>query len=172
MGRAELAEAVNTYIWRQHGQRRELDARTIARYERGTVRWPNELYREAFRTILHATDSELGFVPNRRRREAAAMPDRTLAINLFSPFDPASGHAHYFGPNVEDKPIGRVGMTEVIHVRTVPRRRCGLTRSGCRHWPTVWPPRSAGAVARPTPTPVPPSRCWISPRIRHRSTSS
>lgn len=49
MGRAELTKAVNAYIWRQFGQRRELDARTIARYERGTVRWPNKLYREAFR---------------------------------------------------------------------------------------------------------------------------
>ncbi|MGW4330548.1 XRE family transcriptional regulator [Nocardia sp. NPDC004573] len=121
MGRAELAETVNAYIWRQHGQRRELDARTIARYERGTVRWPNKLYREALRTILHATDSELGFVPNRRRRETPAMPDRTLTVSLFSPFDPASGPAHYFGPNVEDKPTGRVGMTEVINIQTATR---------------------------------------------------
>ncbi|WP_327096104.1 XRE family transcriptional regulator [Nocardia vinacea] len=121
MGRAELAEAVNAYIWRQHGQRRELDARTIARYERGTVRWPNELYREAFRTILHATDNELGFIPNRRRREAALQPDGTLAINLFSPFDPGIGPAHYFGPNADDKPIRRVGTTEVIDVQTATR---------------------------------------------------
>ncbi|WP_245567539.1 XRE family transcriptional regulator [Nocardia vinacea] len=121
MGRAELAEAVNTYIWRQHGQRRELDAHTIARYERGTVRWPNELYREAFRAILHATESELGFVPNRRRREVAAQPDGLLAINLFSPFDPGIGPAHYFGPNADDKPIRRVGTTEVIDIQTATR---------------------------------------------------
>lgn len=121
MGRAELAEAVNTYIWRQHGQRRELDAHTIARYERGTVRWPNELYREAFRAILHATDSELGFVPNRRRREAVAQPDGLLATNLFSPFDPGIGPAHYFGPNVDDKVIRCVGTTEVIDVQTATR---------------------------------------------------
>ena len=121
MGRAELAEAVNTYIWRQHGQRRELDAHTIARYERGTVRWPNELYREAFRAILHATDGELGFVPNRRRREAVAQPDGLLATNLFSPFDPGIGPAHYFGPNADDKLIRCVGTTEVIEVQTATR---------------------------------------------------
>ncbi|MFI6958505.1 XRE family transcriptional regulator [Nocardia sp. NPDC050408] len=121
IGRAELAEAVNAYIWRQHGQRRELDARTIARYERGTVRWPNELYREAFRAILHATDSELGFIPNRRRRDAATQPDGLLAINLFSPFDPGTGPAHYFGPNADDKPIRRVGTTEVIDIQTATR---------------------------------------------------
>ncbi|MEU2178639.1 XRE family transcriptional regulator [Nocardia sp. NPDC019219] len=121
MSRAELAEAVNAYIWRQHGQRRELDARTIARYERGTVRWPNDLYREAFRAILHATDRELGFVPNRQRRKASAMSDGTLAINLLSPFDPNVGPAHFFGPSTDDKPISRVGTTEVIDIQTATR---------------------------------------------------
>lgn len=121
MGRAELAEAVNTYIWRQHGQRRELDAHTIARYERGTVRWPNGLYREAFRAILHATDSELGFLPNRQRREAVAQPDGLHAINLFSPFDPGIGPDHYFGPNSDDKAIRRVGTTEVTNIQTATR---------------------------------------------------
>ncbi|WP_236565677.1 XRE family transcriptional regulator [Nocardia sputi] len=121
MGRAELAEAVNAYIWRQHGQRRELDAHTIARYERGTVRWPNELYREAFRSILQATDSELGFIPNRRRREAAAQPDSMLAINLFSPFSPDIGPADLSGQYSDDKPIGRIGMTEVIDVQIATR---------------------------------------------------
>ncbi|WP_040866978.1 hypothetical protein [Nocardia exalbida] len=120
MGRAELAEAVNAYIWRQHGQRRELDARTIARYERGAVRWPNGLYREAFRAILQATDSELGFIPDRRRREAA-QADSTLAINLFSPFDPGIGPADYIGRYSDNKPIGRVGRTEVIDVQTATR---------------------------------------------------
>ncbi|MGK8520444.1 XRE family transcriptional regulator [Nocardia asteroides] len=121
MSRAELAEVVNAYIWRRHGQRRELDARTIARYERGIVRWPNELYREAFRAILHATDGELGFVPNRRRREASAMPDGTLAINLLSPFDPNIGPAHYFGPSTDHKAISRIGTTEVIDIQTATR---------------------------------------------------
>ncbi|WP_327097367.1 XRE family transcriptional regulator [Nocardia vinacea] len=44
-----------------------------------------------------------------------------LAINLFSPFDPGTGPAHYFGPNADDKPIRRVGTTEVIDVQMATR---------------------------------------------------
>ncbi|WP_280447106.1 XRE family transcriptional regulator [Nocardia brasiliensis] len=121
MGRAELAETINDYIWRQHGRRRELDARTVARYERGVVRWPNALYREAFRAILHATDGELGFIPNRRPREAAARPDSTLAVNLFSPFNPGISPIDYLGSVGDDKPIGRVGATDVTHIQTATR---------------------------------------------------
>jgi hypothetical protein len=93
MGRAELAEAVNDYIWRTRGVRRDLDAHTVARYERGTVRWPNEEYREAFRSVLGATDAELGFMPARKRRTAER--DQALSVNLFSPFDPGTIPADY-----------------------------------------------------------------------------
>ncbi len=118
MGRAELAEAVNDYLWRTHHERRELDARTIARYERGVVRWPNEHYREAFRAVLGATDNELGFIPSRQRREDAQHPDNTLAVNLFSPFDPGVVPTTYLGLSTpDDKPIGRVGWSEVEQVQ-------------------------------------------------------
>ncbi|WP_369373630.1 hypothetical protein AB1046_06730 [Promicromonospora sp. Populi] len=49
-----------------------LDARAIARYERGVVRWPQESYRLALRAVLGATtDAELGFSPTPRGRSAS-----------------------------------------------------------------------------------------------------
>jgi hypothetical protein len=44
MGRVELAEAVNSYLWEATQKRYFLDGHTIARYERGTVRWPSGVY--------------------------------------------------------------------------------------------------------------------------------
>ncbi|MFQ6327860.1 XRE family transcriptional regulator [Nocardia sp. CWNU-33] len=124
MSRAELAEAVNDYLWRTHRQRRELDAHTVARYERGAVRWPNEAYREAFRAILGATDSELGFLPSRERREDRLHPDGTLAVNLFSPFDPGRVPTTWIDElgAEEAKAISRVGWTDVERVRDATRK--------------------------------------------------
>ncbi|GAA1294312.1 hypothetical protein [Saccharothrix xinjiangensis] len=62
MSRRELAEAVNNWLWKTTGKRYSLDAHTIARYERGAVRWPGAHYRAGLRHVLGAaTDAELGF---------------------------------------------------------------------------------------------------------------
>lgn len=62
MSRRELAEAVNAWLWQSTGKRYDLDAHTIARYERGAVRWPNAHYRAALRHVLRAVDdAALGF---------------------------------------------------------------------------------------------------------------
>ncbi|MET8779489.1 XRE family transcriptional regulator [Nocardia sp. NPDC004654] len=117
-----MAEAVNDYLWHKYGQRRELDAHTIARYERGAVRWPNQSYREALSAVLNATESELGFVPTRRRRAQDHGPDGTLAVNLFSPFDLAVVPGKYLQPGVaEGKPVIRVGVSEVEQVQRATR---------------------------------------------------
>ncbi|WP_245670459.1 XRE family transcriptional regulator [Nocardia flavorosea] len=112
MTRAELAEAVNDYLWRTKGRRCELDAHTIARYERGAVRWPGKDYRQALCAVLNATETELGFAAVRRttdqdRRDA-------LAINLFSPFDPELVPGDYLRGT--QSPI-RVGLSEVKKVQ-------------------------------------------------------
>ncbi|MBO0608990.1 hypothetical protein [Myceligenerans salitolerans] len=73
MTRAELADAVNQYIWSTTGQHCALDAATLARYERGTVRWPGAAYRTGLRAVLGAgSDAELGFHPTRRGAAATA----------------------------------------------------------------------------------------------------
>ena len=71
MTRAELAEAVNAWLWTATGQRYDLDAHHVAKYERGVVRYPIAPYRSALRAVLGAsTDTELGFVAPVRHRPA------------------------------------------------------------------------------------------------------
>ncbi|GGS34914.1 hypothetical protein [Actinokineospora fastidiosa] len=64
MSRAELAEAVNAWLWESTGKRYDLDARAVGRWERGVVRWPAAHYRAALRQVLRAPDdTALGFAP-------------------------------------------------------------------------------------------------------------
>src|SRR6266498_2300309 len=76
MSRAELAEAVNKYLW--HTTKKvynALDARAIGRYERGQIQWPTAVYRTAFRAVLGGqTDSDLGFYPIVREGSTARVP--------------------------------------------------------------------------------------------------
>ncbi|MEV4199362.1 hypothetical protein [Micromonospora globbae] len=66
MSRQELAEAVNGYLWNTHSRRAALDGNYVGKLERGHHRWPQAIYREAFRAVLGAgTDAEIGFYINR-----------------------------------------------------------------------------------------------------------
>jgi hypothetical protein len=61
MSRADLAEAVCAWLWREKGIQMPLDGHYIAKLERGAVRRTGKLYREALRAVLGvATDRELG----------------------------------------------------------------------------------------------------------------
>jgi hypothetical protein len=72
MTRAELAEAVNAWLWANTGRRFELDDHLIGKWERGVVRQPIRQYRVALRAVLGvSTDAELGFHPCTPRRAAA-----------------------------------------------------------------------------------------------------
>jgi hypothetical protein len=65
MTRAELAEAVNRYLWDTTGRRFDLDDHLIGKWERGVVRYPIREYRAALRAVLGVgTDEELGFRPS------------------------------------------------------------------------------------------------------------
>jgi tetratricopeptide (TPR) repeat protein len=71
--RAELAEAVNQYLWETTGRRFDLDDHLIGKWERGVVRYPIREYRAALRAVLAAdTDAELGFYPPAHRAVLAA----------------------------------------------------------------------------------------------------
>lgn len=122
MSRRELAEAVNSFLWRTQGVRREIDAHTIARYERGAVRWPGKDYRTALCAILDATAAELGFVTNRQRNQVAVKRD-VLAANLMSPFDLETIPDDYLP--VPGSP-GRVGLSDVEKVREIARSAASL----------------------------------------------
>ncbi|MGH3565548.1 MAG: hypothetical protein ACRDRH_05860 [Pseudonocardia sp.] len=76
LSRAELAEQVNAWLWEHTEQRFGLDDHLIAKWERGTVRYPIAPYRSALRAVLEvSTDAELGFIPPPRRQPSAA-PDQ------------------------------------------------------------------------------------------------
>lgn len=62
IGRQELAELANVWLYNQHRRQTCLSANYLGKLERGIVRWPQADYREALRAILGAeTDTELGF---------------------------------------------------------------------------------------------------------------
>ncbi|MGH4012020.1 MAG: hypothetical protein ACRDTH_28325 [Pseudonocardiaceae bacterium] len=77
LSRQELAELVNAYIWDHHDKLVELSANYVGKLERGLIRWPSKLYREALRAILGApTDFALGFINARRAVVKLADADR------------------------------------------------------------------------------------------------
>ncbi|MFG1928532.1 multiprotein-bridging factor 1 family protein [Cryptosporangium sp. NPDC048952] len=62
MSRQELADQANEFIFGEIGREVGLDANYIGKLERGEHRWPNDLYRRAFRAVLTAeADADLGF---------------------------------------------------------------------------------------------------------------
>ncbi|MGW5386585.1 XRE family transcriptional regulator [Nocardia sp. NPDC003963] len=126
MSRAELAEAVNHYLWRVKGQRRELDAHTIARYERGAVRWPGSDYREALCAILRGSVTDLGFAP-RRRAKGDNDVDEMFDVGLSGPFASESVSA---GRPAGLRTTGRVGGSDVDRVRSAARE---MARMENRH---------------------------------------
>lgn len=71
--RQEIAEAVNTFLWRETGRRYEFDSHHLAKLERGVIGWPTAPYRSALRAVLQAScDGELGFFRPRRALSGSA----------------------------------------------------------------------------------------------------
>src|SRR5690348_17596057 len=74
LSRQEVAELANAWLFEQTGKLVELDANYIGKLERGVIRWPTKLYRDAFRAVLGIeTDAQLGF--HGRRRVSATVPE-------------------------------------------------------------------------------------------------
>lgn len=84
MSRQELADATNIHLYGEQLDQPRIgciDAKYIGKLERGIYRWPNELYRRAFRRVLNAdSDAELGFYITRQPRQVLVIfePDRLL----------------------------------------------------------------------------------------------
>lgn len=97
MTRAELAEAVNQYVWATSHQKICLDVDTLARYERGQIRWPSATYREGLRAVLGMeSDLELGFFPTRRGKVAAT--DLGTWLASWSSLREAADHSRSSAP--------------------------------------------------------------------------
>lgn len=125
MSRAELAEAVNLHLWETRRERYDLDAHTIARYERGAVRWPSAHYREGFRAVLGRTDAELGFRPTRRGATSSptsASWPTAAATSPFGEVDLGGSSADYLARTTIETPLPtRIGWTEVEHIKAATR---------------------------------------------------
>lgn len=68
LSRQEVAELVNQWAFERHEKIVELDGNYIGKLERGLIRWPQALYREALRAVLRVeNDAQLGFSGRRRR---------------------------------------------------------------------------------------------------------
>jgi hypothetical protein len=129
LSRQELAELINAWVWDHHNKIVTASANYIGQLERGTIRWPSKLYREALRAIFSvSTDSALGFVNARSRRAAVKLDNvkrkkflhtatfgvGTLALGLESVVALLEGS--------EPTPIpARVGVTEIEQIRTAAR---------------------------------------------------
>ncbi len=62
LSRKELAELINRYIWEHYRQRTPVDENYVGKLERGVVRWPGALYRDAIVAVLGvAHERDLGF---------------------------------------------------------------------------------------------------------------
>ena len=74
LSRQEVAELVNQWIFGTYHKVVELDANYVGQLERGLIRWPQRMYREAFRAVLRVdNDAQLGF-SGRRQRSATVDP--------------------------------------------------------------------------------------------------
>lgn len=84
--RQEIAEAVNTFLWRETGRRYEFDSHHLAKLERGVIGWPTAPYRAALRAVLHAScDDELGFFAPRGARRGSAPTPRLWSSGFSAP---------------------------------------------------------------------------------------
>jgi len=83
LSRQEIAELVNEWIYQRTHRLVELDDNYIGKLERGIIRWPNKLYRQALRTVLRATtDAQLGFYSRRRGPGPLSDVDREHFLRL------------------------------------------------------------------------------------------
>ncbi|MGW0229563.1 XRE family transcriptional regulator [Actinopolymorpha singaporensis] len=94
MSRQEMADQLNAYLFRVTGREFGIDANYVGKLERGVIRWPQKLYRDAFRTVLGVgSDRELGFF-NPRRAPALAGNGAAVPAATGSAGDPGNnGHS-------------------------------------------------------------------------------
>jgi transcriptional regulator with XRE-family HTH domain len=127
LSRQELAELVNTWAWDHHEKMLDHSANWVGQLERGKIRWPGKVSREALRAILGvSTDAALGFVNARSARAAVKLEHVDRQQFLRSSRD--LGALAALGPvatlleGTEPTPIPtRVGATDIEQIRTAAR---------------------------------------------------
>jgi transcriptional regulator with XRE-family HTH domain len=128
VSRQELTELINTYVW-EHPDKKvvQASANYIGQIERGKIRWPGKLTREALRAILGVpTDAALGFVNARSARAAVKLEH--LDRHQFLRTSQDLGALAALGPmvalleGIKPTPIPPpVGATEIEQIRAAAR---------------------------------------------------
>jgi hypothetical protein len=124
LSRQELADRVNAYIYNHHKRIVALDAGYFGKLERGVIRWPGRLYREAPRAVLEVpTDAQLGFSSSHRtvvkvvgvnRGQAVCTAGLGLGGLALSAMAPVAALLE----GDEPTPIpSRVGATDIEYIR-------------------------------------------------------
>ncbi|MGH3806726.1 MAG: XRE family transcriptional regulator [Pseudonocardiaceae bacterium] len=128
LSRQQLAELVNTWVFKHHHETLEHSANWIGALERGKIRWPREWSRDALRDILGApTDAALGFTGDPRSARAAETleaVDRqqliqtglSLGANALILEGPIAAILEIRKPTPTPR---RIGATEIAQVRTI-----------------------------------------------------
>ncbi len=127
LSRQELAELVNTWAWDHHEKMLEHSSNWVGQLERGKIRWPGKVSREALRAILGvSTDAALGFVNARSARAAVNLEHVNRKQFLRTSRD--LGALAALGPvaalleGSEPPPIPtRVGATDIEQIRAAAR---------------------------------------------------
>jgi transcriptional regulator with XRE-family HTH domain len=129
LSRQELAELANAWVWDHHHTMVALSANYIGQLERGKIRWPGKIYREALRAILGvSTDAALGFINARRAVVRLDSVDRRQFLHTTRGALAALGSAATLLEVLEGiqptepTPIPhRIGATEIEQIRTATR---------------------------------------------------
>ena len=127
LSRQELAELVNAWAWEHHNKLEEHSANYIGQLERGKIRWPGKICREALRAILGVpSDAALGFVNARSARGSEKLEGVDRQKFLRTGRDLGALAALGLGPvaelleDTEPTPTPtRVGATDIEQIRTV-----------------------------------------------------
>ncbi len=128
LSRQELAELVNAWVWEHHEKMVEHSANWVGQLERGKIRWPGKVSREALRAILGvSTDAALGFVNARSARAAVKLEDvdRKQLLRATAALGVGTlvlGPVAALLEGIEPAPIPpRIGATEIEQIRAAAR---------------------------------------------------
>ena len=117
LSRQEVAELVNQWVYDHRGKRVESDANYIGKLERGVIRWPCRLYREAFRAVLRVeADAHLGLHGRRKRSVSVGDVDRQQFLRLTGSVA-VLPWLDLFGPSTPTPAPVKVTRVEIEQVR-------------------------------------------------------
>ncbi len=127
LSRQELAELVNTWAWDHHEKMLEHSSNWVGQIERGKIRWPSGISREALRAILGvSSDAALGFVNARSARAVVKLEhvDRqhflraSRDLGALAALGPVAALLERSEPTPAPR---RVGATDIEQVRAATR---------------------------------------------------